>query len=351
MNDTSWPPPSNHDNYNAPTMNTNNNNTNNNAANNGNSNNNHNQSFLSKLLTCGGICSIEVLRPYFDIDTADIFVRMKGSLQYCMVMDGFRNEVLYSDNAFRLAYRDSSSPSSAEAADGGAGGDASTGTSASAATPSQTIQNSSTPSSSSGKGPDLYGPIWITLTLVFFVAVTSNMSLYIHHYKTKKSVIIDEGGMAAEEEWDYDINQLLHAMWILYSFSIGLPTLLYFVLRLVGVNNLSLADLVCLYGYSLVPYLPVAWLCIVPYSWVQWLVLSVATVLSGMLVLRNVVGSILESCAGGVGGAWRGGWWWRKSRLCCCNLQLQPTTVNERDRICVECVRCQLPASLNLPAA
>lgn len=284
MNDTSWPPPPSN-NFNTPSMNNNTiNNNNNNAA-----NSNQNQSFLSKLLTCGGICSIEVLRPYFDIDTADIFVRMKGSLQYCMVMDGFRNEVLYSDNAFRLAYRDTNTSSSE-----GAGEAA-----------SNTIQNnsstSSTTPSSSGKGPDLYGPVWITLTLVFFVAVTSNMSLYIHHHKTNKSVI-DEGGIAAEVEWDYDINQLLHAMWILYSFSIGLPTLFYFVLRLVGVNNLSLPDLVCFYGYSLVPYLPVAWLCIVPYSWVQWLVLGVATVLSGMLVLRNVVGSILESSSNGSGG-------------------------------------------------
>ena len=67
-------------------------------------NNNNNQSFLSKLASCAG--GIDVLRPYFDIDTADIAVRMKGSLQYVLVMDGFRNEVLYSDNAFRLAYRD-----------------------------------------------------------------------------------------------------------------------------------------------------------------------------------------------------------------------------------------------------
>jgi len=156
MNDTSssssnnWPPPNN--NRDAQTS----------AAT--NNNNQNNQSFLAKLVTCGGICSVEALRPYFDVDTADIFVRMKGSLRYCNVVDGFRNEVLYSDNALRLAYRSSSG----EAA---AGGD--------------TRENEATTSTatSSGKGPDLYGPIWITLTLVFFVAVTSNMSLYIHHHK------------------------------------------------------------------------------------------------------------------------------------------------------------------------
>jgi len=293
MNDTSssssnnWPPPNN--NRDAQTS----------AAT--NNNNQNNQSFLAKLVTCGGICSVEALRPYFDVDTADIFVRMKGSLRYCNVVDGFRNEVLYSDNALRLAYRSSGG----EAA---AGGDT-----------NENSENEATTSTatSSGKGPDLYGPIWITLTLVFFVAVTSNMSLYIHHHKKN---VVDEGGIAAEEEWDYDINQLLHATWILYSFSIGLPTLFYFVLRLVGVgvvgsgsvsgsgqNSLGLVELICLYGYSLVPYLPVTWLCVVSYGWMKWLFLAVATVVSGMLVLRNVVRPILESSGGGMGMGMQGG--------------------------------------------
>ena len=100
---SNWPPPSSSTTNNTYGLQPNNTNLNNNQ------NNNNNQPFLTKLLTCGGICSIETLRPYFDIDTADIFVRMKGSIQYALVMNGFRNEVLYSDNAFRLAYRDTTS--------------------------------------------------------------------------------------------------------------------------------------------------------------------------------------------------------------------------------------------------
>mmetsp|Transcript_10636 Transcript_10636/g.26178 ORF Transcript_10636/g.26178 Transcript_10636/m.26178 type:complete len:419 (-) Transcript_10636:254-1510(-) len=278
----SWPPTPPANNYNTASN-----------ANTGASNRS-NQSFLSKLVSCGGLCSVEALRPYFDVDTADVIVRVKGSLRYCMVNDGFRNEVMYSDNALRLAYRDTASGSNVANESGGEGG--------SSASAQQTPDTTSP-----GKGPDLYGPVWITLTLVFFVAVTSNMSLYIHHRHNKKS-IVDEGGIAAEEEWDYDINQLLHATWILYSFSMGLPTLVYFVLSLVGVNRAGgLAELVCLYGYSLVPYLPVAWLCILPYGWLQWTFLGAATVLSGMLVLRNVVGSILESTSLSIGGGGQGG--------------------------------------------
>ena len=114
--------------------------------------------------------------------------------------------------------------------------------------------------------------------------------------------IIDEGGEFAEEEWDYDINQLLHATWILYSFSFLLPMGFYFVFRLSGIYSLSMADLICLYGYSLVPFVPTSWICVAPVSWLQWVSLCISTVISGMLVLRNVTGPILESGAAGGGG-------------------------------------------------
>jgi hypothetical protein len=246
--------------------------------------NNTNQSFLSKIVTCGGVCSIDALRPYFDIDTVDISLRIKSSIKYCMVNDGFRNEVLYSDNALKL--------DSAAQQDNTDGGDSAV--------------ESNIDTNSGGKGPDLYGPIWITMTLVFFVAVTSNMSIYVHH-SFKSANKLEEGGVAAEQEWDYDINQLLHATWILYSFSVVIPAIFYVVFRVAGVTALGLVDLICCYGYSLVAYLPVTWLCIIPIHAVQWTSLGVATALSGMLVVRNVMGPILESAAGPSGQGKSGG--------------------------------------------
>ena len=246
---------------------------------------------LPKFLTCGGILTINSLSPYFDIDTSDIVLRIKSSIRYCNVVDGFRNEVLYSDNAAVLSAR-----SSAGGGGGGGGSGDNTGG-------DSTIGNTTPGGGGGGKGPDLYGPTWITMTLVFFLAVTSNMSLYFHH-KNKKSIMdeVDEGGMAAEEEWDYDINQLLHATWILYSFSFLLPMVVYLIFRLMNVISFSIVDLICLYGYSLVPYLPSTWICTFPVSWLQWLVLCVSTVISGLLVLRNVTGPIMESSVGGGGG-------------------------------------------------
>lgn len=234
------------------------------------------QTFLSKVLTCGGRCSVEVLQPYFDIDTVDVIDRVKGSLRYCLVDGGFRQKVLYCNEAVQLACRNSENDSA--------------GIVAAAAAPP-------TPSSLA-KGPDLYGPVWIAMTLAFCVAATSNISLYAHHASHRGSVV-GEGGTAAEEEWDYDINQLLRATWILYSFALGVPTALCFAISLAGgggsCSGLGLVDLVCLYGYSLVPYLPATWLGAVPFGWAKWIVLLVATAVSGMLVLKNVAGPIAES--------------------------------------------------------
>lgn len=256
------------------------------------SNNNIHQSssLLTKILTCGGALSIEALRPYFDVDTSDIVLRMKSSVRYCIVPDGFRNEVLYSDNAWRLEYRRGTGNSEEGGSEGEGSEDVVT-----------TVGDVG--GGSGGKGPDLYGPTWITMTLVFFLAVTSNMSLYFHHSGKKTKSLVDEGGIAAEEEWDYDINQLLHATWILYSFSFILPIGLYLIFRLMGIISFSVVDLICLYGYSLVPYIPTTWICVAPVGWLQWLSLCISTLISGMLVLRNVTGPILESSAvgGGVG--------------------------------------------------
>jgi len=293
----------------------------------------HEPSFLSNILTCG---IIPHLMPYFDVDTSDVYFRMKATFQYCLVNDGFRNEVLYSivntsnttdgeEEGVELAHR---SETDATTATKKAAASAETTTTSSSSSTSNNASSTIPPTTIIRKiGPDLYGPTWITLTLVFFVAVSSNMSLYIHHYHQRQiqlSNIVDEGGVAAEEEWDYDINQLLRATSILYSFSFGLPTVLYLLLRLMGgnsnnsANNLGLADLICLYGYSLVPYLPVTWMCILPYNWVQWSILGIATLVSGMLVLRNVVGSILESSRGGGGGLGGGGMQGKSGGLIMC---------------------------------
>lgn len=208
---------------------------------------------------------MENLRPYFDVDTSDVLARAGGAVRHLPSNDGFVRQVLYADCG----------AAGTENEDGGEAGDG---------------------APSGGKGPDLYGPVWLSMTLAFVVAVTSNISLYAHH--TSRG---DPG-----EEWDYDIGKLLRAVSVVYAFSVGLPAALSFAIRLAGVargERGGPAELVCVYGYSLVAYLPAALLCVAPVDWLKWTALLLATAMSGMLVLRNVAGPIIEAAvAGGSGG-------------------------------------------------
>lgn len=65
------------------------------------------------------------------------------------------------------------------------------------------------------------------------------MSLYTHHRAGQRDIdaIIegggeDDNGNIEREEWDYDVNRLLHATWILYAYAMVLHSILYLVLRL-----------------------------------------------------------------------------------------------------------------------
>uniref|UniRef100_A0A7S2A9M3 Protein YIPF n=1 Tax=Trieres chinensis TaxID=1514140 RepID=A0A7S2A9M3_TRICV len=173
-------------------------------------------------------CSVDTYRAYYDVDTTDIANRIVASITMCNIPDGFRHNAL------------------------GVNG---------------------------GKGPDLYGPFWITTTLVFFLAVTSNMHSYLH---------------ADAKSFEADISHLVHALWVLYTYSFVLPGLLFVVFRCFAIQ-MPLMELVNLYGYSLIPYYGAAVLCLIPAGWLEWLVLLAATCVSCLLILRNVAGPVLSS--------------------------------------------------------
>ena len=231
------------------------------------------QAPTSRLGACMMCLSLDSYRAYFDIDAEDIVIRIKSAVLDCYKPEHFRNNVVGVNKTDSL------------------------------------------------KGPDLYGPFWITMTLIFFVAVslrlsvigclfymsdddpfclnplfysyvclsisqvTGNVHAYLHH--------------SAEDEFEYDINHLLHAAWILSSFSFGVPTLLWVTTQCLGMQPLLLAEWVCIYGYSLAVYLPVVMLCVIPLGLVSFILLLGATLVSGSLVIRNVTAPLLSTDASG----------------------------------------------------
>ena len=187
---------------------------------------------------------------------------------------------------------------------------------------------------SQGSGPDAYGPFWITMTLVFVVSVTSNISKWFYAstedfevrncYRARviatysilllllllRSSSTTTAAVAAGAAShpltlspshpltlsQSDLTSLVHALWIIYTFSFGIPTVSYLALRCLNANaGISFMTLFSLYGYSLTPYLPACLLCLIPSTALHWVSLLLASCASTALILRNLMGPIMES--------------------------------------------------------
>ena len=204
----------------------------NNASNNGAAalapNNNAPTTWYQKIVSC---FQISTMQQYFNVDTVDVKNRIIGSILHANKADYFRDQIL-SDGEHRK--------------------------------------------------PDLYGPVWVTMTLVFFLAVTSNTSKYLH--------------TDSMEEFEYDRGHLTRAFSVLTFYTFALPALLFVMMRFISVE-ISLGELVCIYGYSLVPFVPTTILCLVPSVFFEWMFLIFATVMSLMLVARNIAGPVMRKSA------------------------------------------------------
>jgi len=178
---------------------------------------------------------ISTLQKNFDVDTVDIKERVVGSLTTAHIPEHFLGVILNGD----------------------------------------------------GKSSDLYGPFWICMTLVMFVSVTANTSKFLHRDETVNDI-------------EFDINHLFNSFAILLSYAFLLPTILYALITCILPTNanrakpFTLVDLVALYGYSLVPYLIASLLCLIPSSFIEWVVLGAATGMSLLLILRNIAGPLIR---------------------------------------------------------
>lgn len=151
----------------------------------------------------GSIFSVAFYRPYFDVDTADILLRVRKALL----------------------------PTRAVFLEGDDG------------------------------RPDLYGPFWLCTTLVFVMAVCGNLGSFM--------------STVEPESWDYSFAKLAVAGAVLYSYIGLVPLVSSIVLRYWLSVPLKVSSLICVFGYSLAPFVPAAVVCIAPSELVRWLVLMI----------------------------------------------------------------------------
>lgn len=137
--------------------------------------------------------------------------------------------------------------------------------------------------------PDLYGPFWICVTLVFSIAISGNMANYL------------QTASSAKYHWKYDFHVVSYAATCIFLYAWLLPLALWGALKWTYSSRSTeeeliesyaapgLLELLCLYGYSLSIYVPVAFLWTIQIGWLQWSLVILATFLSGGVLLRSLL--------------------------------------------------------------
>lgn len=126
--------------------------------------------------------------------------------------------------------------------------------------------------------PDLYGPFWICVTLVFSMAISGNLSTFLskmgdsqYHYRPQFHRVTIAAVMIFLYAWLVPLG-----VWGFLTWRQGAE-------RQTG--GYSFLETVCVYGYSLFIYIPTSVLWIIPLDWLRWLLILVAMVISGSVLV------------------------------------------------------------------
>jgi len=141
--------------------------------------------------------------------------------------------------------------------------------------------------------PDLYGPFWVCVTLIFSIAISGNVSDFL-----QKSAAADV------HQWHYDFHKVSMAASAVFSYAALLPASLYGFLWYAGGAGasgaaLSFLELVCLYGYSLAIYVPVSLLWLIQVSWWQWICVLAGAGLSGFVLFTPIWPAVRDGASKG----------------------------------------------------
>ena len=133
---------------------------------------------------------------------------------------------------------------------------------------------------------DLYGPFWILTTLIFSLFVFSSLASSIASYLSSTPI-------------SYDFQLLSIAVTLVYTYGLGIPIMLWVVLRYLGVGEWSPAEAVAVFGYGQFVWIPVS-------------VCSLAWVSSHLFITRYLSDSLchpgantaVDSCGTGLSVVW-----------------------------------------------
>ena len=119
--------------------------------------------------------------------------------------------------------------------------------------------------------PDLYGPLWVCVTLIVTASMSGNIAKYF--------------GSRGQSNWTFHFQEVTSLATILFIYTWIVPILLWAVLawRVGQANTHSLFSMITLYGYSLAIFIPVSilWTVLIHFASLQWIITLAAAALSG----------------------------------------------------------------------
>lgn len=129
--------------------------------------------------------------------------------------------------------------------------------------------------------PDLYGPFWICVTLVFSVSISGNLSTFLsemgnpaYHYRAQFHRVSIAAVVIFLYAWLVPVS-----LWAFLSWRRGTQR---------QSRGYSFLETVSFYGYSLFIYIPTSVLWIIPFEWLRWTLIVVAMVISGSVLVLTI---------------------------------------------------------------
>eukprot|EP01094_Clydonella_sp_ATCC50884_P012328 TRINITY_DN2234_c0_g1_i3.p1 TRINITY_DN2234_c0_g1~~TRINITY_DN2234_c0_g1_i3.p1 ORF type:complete len:402 (+),score=113.64 TRINITY_DN2234_c0_g1_i3:112-1206(+) len=140
-----------------------------------------------------------------------------------------------------------------------------------------------------GDRPDLYGPFWISTTLIFVLGAMGNFATYASYVMKDR-----------EDEWEYDFSKVTFGALLIYCYLAIVPILFWTGFKYLDAP-IGMLDSYCLFGYSLFAYVPASLAMVVPNEWARWGMVALAALVISAFYARNIfprTRSIPLACAG-----------------------------------------------------
>ncbi|KAI9205958.1 uncharacterized protein BJ171DRAFT_500192 [Polychytrium aggregatum] len=125
-----------------------------------------------------------------------------------------------------------------------------------------------------GGKPDLYGPFWISTTVIFTLFVTSTIAGSI-------SAIIND------QPFNYDMALLSFAVGAVYFYAAVMPLVIWAVARYFASPS-SVFEIIDVYGYGLTIWVPASLICVIPSNLIQWILVLAAFASSTYFIVRSL---------------------------------------------------------------